>query len=209
MAVLDDLKGRVSAPFRRFVDEPFDSALQALAQNADSGNRVPSTSARSTYGLTIHARNGKKRGVIGQADLAPAVGGVFNASSQQSIQVDEEYTVRLGAYGLPDEMVLQIQNGRDLTLARYELYSGTIEQVFTGRSALLTLADQTFPFSIRMQWKGPPTGTVSAILGASANRRVYEFQGCIFTSLGKTQTLDDRVVGESATVRWQSLVQLA
>lgn len=170
---------------------------------------IPVTRTRTSYTLTLHATSGKRRGVIGA---------VHELSYDQGMQVEDLFEVDGFAKGLPRELVPQILSSRTLKLARYDLYTATIEQIF-GRPELITLADQLGPVSLRMIWKDPEPQLVvdPSTVGVTNIQNflpipalhAYEFTDCFITSLGRTISTQNRIVGANATLNWRSIRQLA
>lgn len=188
---------RLSKPFRQFIDDPLGSSKQIL----ESGHGVPDTSTVTSYALRLHARVGNRRAVIGA---------VHEIALDQSRQVDEEYEVNALGTGLPRELTPQNVSTRTLTLRRYDLYAQTIEQLF-GSPELLTLADQLGPLSMRLSWQSPQAGSLSASLlnQPTARTRVYEFVDCYITTLGRTVSTDNVIVGANASMVWRTIRRLA
>ena len=186
--------------FRQFLDNPGSAFLNAV----DNGDRTPNTTTQTAYSLQLHARFGLKQGVVG-------IGAVHELSTSQTLQVDEEFEVNKEATGLPIELIPQILTGRTLTLQRYELYRKNIEQVFgNSDTGLLTLCDQAAPLSVRLMFKGPSPSSILGDLVRNPNAavRIYEFQGCYLTQLGKTYSMANVIVGANATLTWRQLRRL-
>lgn len=182
---------RTKAVIQGFKDDPKGFLLRGV----DSGQRVPVTKTKTAYGLTIHARVGNRRGVIGA---------VHEISAQQALQVDDEFEVDANARGLPRELIPQIVGSRTLTLRRYDLYTATLEQVF-GTPELITLADQIGPVSLRFMWKSPQPSDVGAIVANSNTLAIYEYLDCYITNLGQTVSMQNVIVGREATLIWRNV----
>ena len=175
-----------------FFDEPF------IPQDVTEGARkfgqdlrrftntsqLPLTKTRLTHALTIRSGNGR------------VVGAMKAFSPSQSRVIDEEYEVDSQASGLPIDLIPQTVNRREIRVERYDLYNVLMEEAF-GSTELVTLADQSRPFSLREVWRGP-----SGVL--VGGQRIYEYLGCWFSDLGRTLAADnDRVSLANATVVWQ------
>lgn len=178
---------------------------------------VPTTRARLTHALTIHARG-------------RIIGALHQWAPTQSRTVDTEFEVDRHSYGMPVDLVPQTVDRREIRIARYDTYPKIMEEVF-GTSELYVLADQYRPFTLREVWRGPaitanssnPLGGLSGLLnsvGASAaartvdranvaigeltaDTRVYAYIGCYFTDVGRMlDAKGDRVVSVEATLVW-------
>lgn len=181
-------------PFRAFVDDP----IGKLTRSPDNGNRAPQTKVQTSYSILLKAQVGAKRAIIGA---------VHEFSPQQTLSVDEEFEVNSFGKGLPRELVPQALTGRTIRLARYELYQESIEAVF-GLPELLTLADQTGPISLILSWKDPNATALTNFLPQTVNtqrNRAIIFSGCYLTSLGKTYSTQNVIVGADATLVWTNI----
>lgn len=191
MALIDPLNKA-----REFLGDP----LAFVRNNQDNGQRVPVTATRTSYGMTLHAKVGNKRGVIGAA---------HELAVNQNMTIDEEFEVDALATGLPRELVPQIVTGRTLNLQRYELWTQTMSQVF-GTPELITLADQRGAFSVRVSWKQPGGSQVGSIFDPSLapEQRVYEFMQCYISSWGQTMSMNNTINGANATIVWRTCRRL-
>lgn len=191
-------KDSLTRPFRAIVDDPLGSLNRGVGSTNSSD--IPATSTRTSYGLTIHA----KKGNYGYAQI----GAVHEVSVNQTLTVEEEFEVNALSKGKPRELVPQNLTARSLTLQRYDLYANILEEVF-GSPELITLADQLGPVSMRMHWRSPTDRTALGLLlpqmTQSSSLRVYEFTDCWITTLGRTYSTGNTIVGASATITWRDL----
>jgi hypothetical protein len=185
----------VGSPFRAFRDDPKGTLLKM----ADSGQRVPITTTKTSFSLTIHATSANRRGVIGA---------VSEISVRQSFVVDEEYDVHVDGRGLPRELVPQIMSSRTLRLNRYDLYTQTLEQVFGSPTEIILSAKAIGPISMRLTWRPPERSTLGAIVVAQSTTSVYEYGDCYITDIGRTMSTNNVIVGADATLVWRTLRQL-
>lgn len=181
-------------PLKAFANDP----LSQLRSGIDNGQRVPVTKTMTSYSMTIHARVNGKQGVIGA---------VHEIGLNQTQTIDEEYEVDSLGKGIPREIIPQILSSRTLTLQRYELYTATMEQVF-GQPALITLADQVSPVSVRLLFKRPEPSDVAAVLQNNSKMTAYEFTNCTISNLTKTYSMGNIIVGANATLIWRDIVPL-
>lgn len=185
----------LTKPFKDFLGDP----IGTLRRGADNGQRVPSTRTKTSFALTIHATVGKRRGVIGA---------IYEISPNQMLQVDEENEVNAQATGLPRELIPQLVTGRTLDIKRYDLYTNTIEQVFSGPKEIVTLAEQIGPVNVRLMWKSPERSSLGPIVGGAV-MQVYEFVDCYITKIGRTiSAQDDVIVRADAAMVWRNIRQL-
>lgn len=189
----------LTSPVKAFLDDP----IGTLQRGQDNGQRIPNTRTKTSFALTIHAIVGNRRGVIG---------GINRIAVRQSRTVEEEYEVESFARGLPRELIPQILSNRIVTLKRYELYKATIKQVFAAEyvpgGELLTLLDQTSPFTIRLSWSDPEPTDLGAIARNVPQRHVYEYMNCYFTDMGEEVSTTDVIVQADATMVWGNIRQL-
>ena len=200
MSLKDDLSNAANSaasPLRAFQGDPLQVAKNLL-QGVDNGQRVPVTATKTSYGLTIHAVVGNKRGVIGAIhEIAPS----------QALQLDEEWEVNANGKGIPRELIPQILTGRTLALQRYDLYKSTLEQVF-GTPELITLADQLGPVSVRFMWRNPNPSDIGAVLQSTPLISVYEFVDVYITALTRPISAGNIIVGTNATMTWRDIRRL-
>jgi hypothetical protein len=179
-----------------------------LRQKAKSGGwnmgksspkEAPNTATRTNHALTIHGIHGSKRRVIGA---------ISDFNVQQSRALTEIQEVNVNAYGQPVDIIPGHMTTRTINVQRYDLYSKVIEELFADDTAPFKewnmLLDQTRPFVLRTVWLNPSGGTFGAIGGALSGKRVYEFLGCWFTSMGRTiSSKGDRIINVNATIQWK------
>lgn len=182
--------------FQGFKDDP----LGSLQRGVDNSAGVPNTRTRTSYALTLHARVGKKVGVIGA---------VHEIVSSQSLQLDEVYEVNALSKGVPRELIPQILSRRSMNIGRHDLYASTIETVF-GLPAELALVEQTLgPVSIRWQWKVPGNAYEALALPQLTPRMaIYEFVDGYLTTLTRTANANNVIVGTQGVLTWRTIRQL-
>ena len=149
-------------------------------------SRVPHTRTRTSHGLTIRVGGGR------------IVGAVQSVQHSQSRQIDEEWEINRGHRGAgPADLVPQNVTTRTLQVTRYDLFVRNMEEVFDTSGEIVSLSDQFRPFSLRTIWQSP----VGIVLGG---RRIYEYSGCWFSSIGRNVSVDDnRVVSVDAQITYQ------
>lgn len=189
MAIDDIVRPQV----RAFLNDP----IGTIQRGVDNGQRIPVTRTKTSYALTIHAIVGNRRGVIG----------AINRIGVKEVRgVDEEYEVETFNRGLPRELIPQLLSGRTISLKRYELYTQTIRQVFAAQyipgGELITLLDQSSPFSVRLSWKSPEPTDLGAIARGVPQTRVYEYVNCYFTDMGNEVSTGEVIVQAEATMVW-------
>lgn len=183
---------------RGFLEDPTGTLVRGV--NAPSG--VPDTATQTTFGITLHAQVGNRR--------AP-IGAVYGLGFDQTLQVDEVFSVDRNARGLPAELIPQTLTGRTIRLERYDLWRSNMEAVFGPGKELITLCDQTGPLSLRISWRAP-ANTLTAIAFPERVRslRVYEFTGCYLTQLGRQlQAGGDAISKASGALVWSNVLRLA
>lgn len=154
-------------------------------------NRVPHTRTQTSHGLTIRVTGGR------------IIGAVHTFTHTTERQLDEEWEVNIGARGAsPTEIVPQNVTTRALSIERYDLYVRNMEEAFNSTGEIISLSDQFRPFSLRTIWQSP----VGLVLGG---RRVYEYRGCWFRSIGRTASADgQRIINVNAEIVYRDRVRL-
>lgn len=149
-------------------------------------DRVPRTRTRTSHGLTIRVGGGR---IIG------AVNALGHSTSRQ---VDDEWEIDRNAVGTaPADLVPQNVTGRQLQVSRYDLFVRSMEEALNKTGEVVVLSDQFRPFTLRTTWQSP----VGIALGG---RRIYEYQDCWFSDLGRTvRTDDNRIVNVDATITYR------
>lgn len=153
---------------------------------------VPRTRTRTSHGLLIRVAGGR------------VIGAINGFTHTQSRQIDEEWEVRREANGrAPADLVPQNVTDRTISVSRYDLWTRNMEEVLNQTGELVSLADQFRPFSLRTAWRSP----VGIVLGG---RRVYEYQGCWFSRIGRTARSDDnRLINVDAEIRYHDRIRIA
>lgn len=170
---------------------------------------VPNTKTRLSHAFTLRVRG-------------RIVGAVHMVSPRQARQIDTEFEINANGNGKPVDIVPQTLETRELRVARYDLYTGVMEEMF-GTAEVVVLTDQYKPFSLREVWTGPGSGSElignlaqvggatpqlaaalasggAALLSAGASRQ-YEYTGCWFSDVGRTiDAKGDRVISVDATL---------
>lgn len=167
--------------------------------------RVPVTRVRTTHALTIKA-NGVAVGLINgwNPTQGRAAAHVFEVGTDNS--------------GNPVEIVPGNINGLTVSINRFDTYRRRMETAF-GTPDLVMLTRQNEPFDVIESWALP--GDVQFAVGAGLTTRTSEgglpievsspftdterfiYQGCWFTSLGRTLRSDDnRIVNVNATIMY-------
>lgn len=157
----------------------------SLLDDALSPGRIPVTKTRTSHGLTLRVAGGR------------VIGAVRAFTHSVSRDVEDQWELDAHATGYaPVDIVPGNVVSRTLRIERYDLFVQVMEQV-TGSRELVTLADQTTPFTLRAHWQSP----VGSLFGGL---RVYQYEGCWFTSMGRAVRSDnDRLVGVDAEIRYQ------
>lgn len=191
-------------PIKGFLDDPIATLKKG---SPDNGQRVPGTTVRTSFSLTLHATvYDAAKGIVRRG----VIGAVSEIVPRQQMKVDEEYELDRFGRGLPRELVPQNLTNRSLTLRRYDLYTKNIEQIFNG-NALVMLIDQRTPISLRMTWRDPNPSLVGQIANPetyTAATQVYEFSDAYITDLGRTISTNNVIVGADATLIWRKLTRL-
>lgn len=148
-------------------------------------SQVPVTRTRTSHGLLIRVAGGR------------VVGAVNGFTHTQTREVQDEFEIDVNAVGHgPVDIVPQNITTRSLQIKRYDLWQRPMEEAFGTGAELVTLADQARPFVLRSIWRSP----VSSLLGG---RRVYEYTGCYFTSIGRNAlSTDNRIVNVDAQITY-------
>lgn len=168
----------------------------------NNGSRIPDTTTRTTYGLTIHAQIGNRRAVIGA---------VNQIGQRQARQVEDVFEVNADSLGFPVELIPHVLSTRQITIARYELWREPIEKVFGVPAELVSLADQTTPISLRLQFRDPGGSDLVSILNTEtfgSALKVIEFFGCYMTDIGRTLSADNVIVRADASLTWRGVRSL-
>ena len=168
-------------------------AFVSSALTADSP--LPHTRTRTSHALTIHGIGPGRRGIIGAVH-------VLNIN--QSRDTEDIFEVQSLGQGRPVDVVPGNLVGRTMTIARYDLFSRTMEQVFGKRKhELIDLTDQSHPFTLRTTWGFPG-------LAGGFRKSIFEYTGCWFQNLGRNiSATDDRIVNVDATLVWTRRYRVA
>lgn len=158
----------------------------SLLDDALAPDRVPRTRTRTSHGLTLR--------VGGRI-----IGAVNALAHTHNRQLDDVWEIDRAAVGAaPADIVPQNVTGRRLTISRYDLYIGLMEEVMSATGEIIVLSDQFRPFSLRTVWQS----SVGIVLGG---RRIYVYEGCWFEDIGRAvRSTDDRIVNVNATIRYQT-----
>jgi len=170
-----------------FINDPVGSIQRELNRRGLPSPTpfIPNTRTRTSHALTI------RDGATGQL-----IGAIYTFAPKQARTLEEEYEINRDTRGLPVDIVPQNLTTRTLQIARYDLFTKIMEDVF-GHKEMVILTDQKRPFRIRETWRDP-----AAILGGG--RRIYEYTGCWFQDLGRTlSATDDRIVKVDATLMFR------
>lgn len=164
----------------------------SLVSDLITVERVARTRTRTSHGLTIRVAGGR------------IIGAIYGFTHNQTRQLDEEWEINIGARGAaPSDIVPQNVTERSLRINRYDLFTRNMEEVFNRTGEIATLSDQFRPFTLRTIWQSP----VGIVLGG---RRVYQYTGCWFRSIGRTARADDnRIINVDAELIYQDRVRLA
>lgn len=167
----------------RALEQRFGLSTGELAAFFGGPRNVPATRTRLSHAYSLKTATGR------------TIGGVFRASVQQSRDVEDEFEVDLDAHGEPADQVPQALSQRSFEIARYDLYTEVMEEVF-GTREFEILTDQAVGIKLREVWRAP-----TGFLGSQG--RQYEFLVCHFERLGRAvDTVGDRVVSVDASLRW-------
>lgn len=169
---------------------------QLLGSVIQPHGAVPATRTRTTHAFALHAVSNLPTAADGTLRFRRGmVGAVHVVNMQQTRTVDDVWEVDAYNAGLPADVVPQALTGRTLTVARYDLWTNLMEQVF-GQGEVIDLTDQARPFALREVWGSP-----GQLL--SGRRTIYEYTGCWFTSLGRNLSADNnRIVNVDAQLVW-------
>lgn len=138
---------------------------------------IPRTQVRTGHSLTIRA-NGVTVGLINS--WAPA----------QSRTITPIYEVGIDVSGIPVEYMPGNMTGLIISVQRYDTYPIRMEQAF-GTPELAMLSRQSEPFSIIESWTIP----------GSDKKEQFVYDGCWFSSLGRTLRSDDnRIINVNASL---------
>jgi hypothetical protein len=199
-----------TAPFKNFGQSFSSDPLNTLLRYTDNGVKFPATRTVTSYALTLHGR------IKG---LSRPIGAVKEFGVNQSLTLDQEYDVSIGNTGLPRELIPQTLNTRSIRLVRYDIYRGMFEQVFGQPFEMAMLNQQFGPISMRLTWKSPNGSPYADALRATnpspeeakrskSTTLVYEYQGCYFTTLGRTVSSDNVIVMANADITWHRCIPL-
>jgi len=149
---------------------------------------VPSTAVRTSHALTIQA-NGVTIGLINS--WAP----------KQSRHATPIYEIDADNSGNIQEIMPGNLSGTTIDVSRYDLYINRMEQAFgVGFADYVQLTSQNQPFDVYEVWKVNPAQDLER----------FAYQGCWFTSLGRTLRSDDsRVVNVNATLMYTKKVKIS
>lgn len=154
------------------------------------GSLLPRTQTRTSHGFLIRVAGGR---VIGAAQ------GVNFSFTRQ---VDEEYEIDQVSNGTPVDMIPQNLTGRRMSIRRYDLWTQPMEQSFGTGFEYTQISDQRRPFAIQEIWRSP----VGILLGG---RRVYQYNGCYFASLGREVAVEgSRIIMANAEVVFANRVRV-
>lgn len=169
--------------------------LGSLTDSLLTPKQLPVTRTRTSHALTIHAVSNKPSpSILGVGFRRGIIGAVHTFSVSQGRQLEDVYDVDRYGNGEVADVVPQNLTQRQIRVARYDLYTKLMEQVFGDE--LVTLADQDSPFTLRTVWAEP--GPIF-----NSRRRIYEYTGCWFQDLGRNASADDnRIVNVDATLVW-------
>lgn len=175
--------------------------------------RIPITRVRTTHALTIKA-NGVTVGLINGWNPAQGRGAVhvFEVGTDNS--------------GNPVEIVPGNITGLTVNITRFDSYKRRMEEAF-GTPDLVMLTRQNQPFDVIESWSVPGEDGVSFIAGPGVTTTTsagplpvvqsspftdterFIYQGCWFTSLGRTLRSDDnRIVNVSATIMYTKKLKI-
>jgi hypothetical protein len=204
-----------TAPFKNFGKSITSDPLNTLLRYTDNGVKFPATTTVTSYALTLHGR------VKG---FSRPIGAVREFGVNQSLTLDQEYDVAIGNTGLPRELIPQTLNNRTIRLVRYDIYRGMFEQVFGYPFEMAMLNQQFGPITMRMTWKTPNGSPFADALRANNGSKegqspeeakraqsstlIFEYQGCYFTTFGRTVSSENVIVMANADITWHRCVPL-
>lgn len=145
----------------------------------------PNTKTSTSHAMTIIAANQMIGAISSWAvnQTLPVVG-VYEFG-----QVTGPFGIEAG---MPYEKIPGNVGGMTIEVARYDLYTKRIEEVF-GTIDLTVLSNDPNAFDVREAWRTPD----------NTNNYVIIYQGCRFSKIGRTiATTDDRIVKASATIEY-------
>ena len=148
---------------------------------------VPQTQVRTSHALKISA-NGVTVGLIN------------GWNPTQSRTVTPIFEISRDTSGAPVEYMPGNLSAQSVTIARYDTYQARLEEAF-GTPDLTMLSRQSEPFSVIEVWANPDP---------SQSEERFMYDGCWFTSLGRTLSSNDtRVVNVNATLVYTKKMKLA
>jgi hypothetical protein len=144
----------------------------------------PSTRTRLSHAYTLRIRGA-------------AVGAVYRASVRQAREVAMKREMYRDAHGEPADLVPGVMSTQSFSIARYDLHSSTIEDVFGGNFEIEMLMQQASGFRIREFWRSP-TGFINS------NGRKFEYAPVFLTDIGREANAEtpDRIVRVNAELVW-------
>lgn len=194
-----------AAPYKGIANaQNLKEGADALLRFIDDGIKFPKTTTATTFALTLHLKLPGTNGYI-------PIGAVHECSHTHSLTVDEEFDVNLGSRGVPRALIPQNTSGRSITFQRYDLYTSRLEQVIGGQATpLLLLSNQLGPLSMRFMWKSPKSSNPllgnSFPSGSDGGLYAYAFLDCYMTSMQRTMSAQNVIVGTSGTITWRTVV---